>query len=198
MIGQHVVDQFTFHLHRFLTTRLPPHPSAAGGSAGGGASSAAGGPAPSLQDLLSYITAQRLSSEVQVWAELYPRNLSHVPATHFFGAPAAPPPAAASGVDAAPGAAGAAGGGGSSGSSAAAAAAAQALQALAGQRQDEPHAAERPDEGAQLAQQPLFALLEAAGGGAAGGPPGGAATQAAATVAAWAAAAALSRWLFRL
>lgn len=53
-IGQHVVDQFTFHLHHFLTTRVPPH--APGTSAA----------APSLQQLLDFIRSQRMSSEVQV------------------------------------------------------------------------------------------------------------------------------------
>lgn len=60
-IGQHVVDQFTYHLHHFLTSRVPPSTSGAGGYSGG-----AGAAAPSLQQLLDFIRSQRMSSEVQV------------------------------------------------------------------------------------------------------------------------------------
>lgn len=63
VIGQHIVDQFTFYLHQFLTTRVPPHSP---GRASDGSSRGAGKPPPSLQQLLDFIRSQRMSSEVQV------------------------------------------------------------------------------------------------------------------------------------
>jgi phosphatidylinositol glycan class K len=89
-IGQHVVDEVSFYLHQFLTTHVPAHPAASPGSAATAAgSSGSGGSArrvPSMQQLVDFIFSQRLSSELQVRTDLYPRPLVSVPVTHFFGA----------------------------------------------------------------------------------------------------------------
>ena len=169
--------QVTFYLHHFLTTRLPPH---AGASAGGGNTSSggdgAGGAAPSMQQLVDYISSQRLSSELQVRTDLYPRALADVPVTHFFGAAA---PAAQGG-----GSGDAAGSGSGTPEPAVGA-------LLAAAQQGNSHAPETAHAAAgQPAQRaPLFALLEAAGGGACGG---GSAQAAVAVVVGWAAVAALA------
>lgn len=95
-IGLHLSDQFTFFLHHFLTTRLPPHPSVATSAT---TSSSTVPPAagsqhpPSLQEVLDFIRGQSLASEVQVRTDLFPRRLADVAVTEFFGGglmPAAP------------------------------------------------------------------------------------------------------------
>lgn len=171
----------TFHLHAFLTARLPPHPAASGAASNGqgGAAHASAATGPSLQQLLDYVSGQRLSSEVQVRSDLHPRRPADVPVAHFFGgaeagarrAGAARAAAAALQSQAAqPGGQGADG----------APAAATAATALAAMRQ-------QPASGAQL-----FALLEAAGGSRGWGRSShGISPAAAATAAAWAGAAVL-------
>ncbi|KAL4437977.1 hypothetical protein ABPG77_004198 [Micractinium sp. CCAP 211/92] len=91
VIGQHIVDQFTFYLHQFLTTRVPPRSPT---WAADGSSRGVGKPPPSLQQLLDFIRSQRMSSEVQVRTDLFPHRLSDMAVTAFFGESAAPAGAA--------------------------------------------------------------------------------------------------------
>jgi hypothetical protein len=91
-VGQHVVDQMSYHLQAFLR-RLAPHPAAhdLAADAGGPGTAAA---SPSLQQMLDHVAAQRLSSEVQVRQDLSPRSPTQVPITDFFAAPVGWPHAA--------------------------------------------------------------------------------------------------------
>ena len=179
-IGQHIVDQFSFHLQRFLT-RLPLRRHAA----------AVADPVPSLQQLLDYIVGQRLSSDVQVRSDLFPRRLAAVPVTEFFGG-AAPLHAAAAAV-----------GNSSSGSRGAAAAMAVALLALALERQGntalQVAAVTRQQPWVAETRQPLGAMLEAAGGSlsllSASRQPAGAGWGTAA--AAWVVALFVAHWLLQ-
>lgn len=180
-IGQHVVDQFTFHLHQFLTTRLPP------AQATHGDPPLAAQP-PSLQQLLDFIAAQRLSSEVQVRTDLYPHCLADIPVTHFFGGAGEPPAAAGS----------------SGNSSSSGSAAAQDLLALAqGQGQQTPLAycysapAGQPAAGGDAPDGKLYFDLLAAAGGSGSGGGVRESQQVVPVVVAWAAAAALAHRLLR-
>lgn len=184
VIGQHVVDQLTFHLHAFLTTRLPPHPSVARAGGSSGSSGGQGGAVPSLQQLLDYITAQRMSSDLQVRTDLYPRRLVDVPVTHFFAA--APAVGGSSG--------------GSSGKAAAEALQRLAVQPVPGGELPEAAAAQQQYFWQEMQQQQqgsrLFMLLEAANGGAGSSvlQSGGAA---AVVMAAWAATGLLAHRLLK-
>lgn len=174
-----IAPQVTFYLHQFLTTRVPARPAASPGSTGA-AGGSAGGRVPSMQQLVDFLSSQRLSSEVQVRTDLYPHNLADVPVTHFFGA--AGPAERHTGV-AAPVPGGNSGGGLEDAVGALLAAAPQpggvSSDAAA-------HAvSSRPKQA-----PPLFALLETAGGS--GSDSGSRGTQAAALVAAWAAIALLA------
>lgn len=165
-IGLHVVDQASYHLHHFLTTRLPPDPAAADGvsaaASGGGSIRGSGSRTrgPSLQQLVDYLGGQRMSSEVQLRTDLFPRCLTDVAAAEFFGTT----------VDGRGLASGSSSGddGGSEGTSAAARAL-MALAAAAHEQQTGNHGL--PVSGAVLQglppQRRLFALLEHAGGRAA-------------------------------
>lgn len=205
VVGQHVVDQLSFHLHQFLW-RLPPHPAAdtepghdARSGATSGSSGSGPGPSPSLQQLLDYLGAQRLSSEVQVRTDLSPRHPARVAVTDFFGA-AMPGAPAAGGASPAPvGCVGA----GAEGSRAAA-----ALLQLAAQQQRGHGTAAAARQGQQQCwhqhqhrQQllPLWQQLEAAGGSsdAASWLVAGRGTEAAVVAAAWAIAVVLLRVLLQ-
>lgn len=187
-VSAHPTTQVSFYLHQFLTTRVPPHPAVTGGGAGHSTSlsGSGGGRVPSMQQLVGFLSSQRLSSEVQVRTDLYPRALADVPVTHFFGA--ARPTEHQAGA-AAPAQ------GGSSGSDLEAAA---AVLMDAAQRSSEDcsgaaatNMCSRPPPAA-----PLFALLEAAGGGSSSDTGGS--TQAAAVVAvAWVAAALLAHRMMK-
>ncbi|EFN57492.1 hypothetical protein CHLNCDRAFT_34727 [Chlorella variabilis] len=180
VVGQHVVDQLSFHLHQFLSGSGP-------------------GPSPSLQQLLDYLGAQRLSSEVQVRTDLSPRHPARVAVTDFFGA-AMPGAPAAGGASPAPvGCVGA----GAEGSRAAA-----ALLQLAAQQQRGHGTAAAARQGQQQCwhqhqhrQQllPLWQQLEAAGGSsdAASWLVAGRGTEAAVVAAAWAIAVVLLRVLLQ-
>lgn len=173
-----MVDQFTFYLHQFLTTRLPAHPAA--GGAPGQAGTAQG--VPSMQQLLDFITSQRLSSEVQVRTDLFPRPLARLPVTHFFGGAAA-----AEGLE--DGAAGLGGDGGAS--------AASALRLLAGAQQgaegEAPASTAVKLHSVSGSRAKLFGLLEAAGSGGGGDAERSSAlVTAAAAAAAWVALAVLA------
>ena len=199
-VGQHIVDQLSFHLHQFLM-RLPPHPSsipAALAAAGNSSSSSSGGsgggsPGPSLQQLLDHISGQRLSSEVQVRTDLSPRRPADVPVLEFFGGPAAAASVAVPG----------------SGEGEGMSSAVQALRLLAQEQREQGAAAaaagntEAQQRQQQVTQEeetpgmPLFELLAGAAGDSSPARPPFHTSQAAAVAAAWAAAVALSRCLFK-
>lgn len=173
-IGQHVVDEVSFYLHQFLTTRVPAHSGAGAGSARGAAPGGSGGLVPSMQQLVDFVSSQRLSSEVQVRTDLYPRALAGVPVTHFFGA------AGAAGRQARAAEPAQVGGNGLQ-------SAAGALMGAAQQPSDAFSSAAPVVSSRRTQPLPLFAALEAAGGRGGGGS---ASSQAAALVAAaWAAVA---------
>jgi ABC-type transport system substrate-binding protein len=203
VVGQHLVDQISLHLHTFLW-RLPPHPAAPaalthpadGGGSGGGRRAhgrrKSGGGGPSMQELISYITGQQLASEIEVQAERSPRRLGAIPVTDFFGAAADQMPTKH--ATAGP----------------ASMLLAVALTQLAqqdggqsgGQQQQQQHGkamAERRSSPVQTEQhwqnEPLFELLQAAGATVDSAQRQRHATEAAAVAAAWAVAVALSRLL---
>lgn len=181
-VSAHPTIQVSFYLHQFLTTRVPPHPAVTGGGAGHSTSlsGSGGGRVPSMQQLVGFLSSQRLSSEVQVRTDLYPRALADVPVTHFFGA--ARPTEHQAGA-AAPAQ------GGSSGSDLEAAA---AVLMAAAQHASEgwSGAAARDMRSRPPPAAPLFALLEAAGGGSSS--DNGSAQAAAVVAVAWVAAALLA------
>ncbi|KAL4425650.1 hypothetical protein ABPG75_009666 [Micractinium tetrahymenae] len=186
-IGQHVVDQFTFYLHHFLTTRVPP--PASSGSAAGGARGV-GLSVPSLQQLLDFIRSQRMSSEVQVRADLFPHRLSDVPVNTFFGQGAAP---AVPATPAAPAAQ-------RRGSDADGTNAAQALLQRAAARRAAAAAPVTPSPWQSQLEQSGRSLFEAVEAAGAGSSPQGSrkpAASPAAVAGAWAAALAVSWWLLQ-
>lgn len=132
---------------------------------------------PSMQQLVDFVSSQRLSSEVQVRTDLYPRALARVPVTHFFGAAGAagrqataakPAQVGGTGLESAVG----------------------ALMGAAQQPSDASLNASPAVSSRRTQPQPLFAALEAAGRG--GGGSSGSPQAAALVVAAWAAVALLA------
>ncbi|KAL4859960.1 putative GPI-anchor transamidase [Chlorella vulgaris] len=203
VVGQHLVDQISLHLHTFLW-RLPPHPAAPaalthpadGGGSGGGRRAhgrrTSGGGGPSMQELISYITGQQLASEIEVQAERSPRRLGAMPVTDFFGAAADQMPTKHATADPV--------------SMRSAAALTQLAQQDGGQsgiqqQQQQQHGkavaeCSSPMQTEQHWQDvPLFELLQAAGATVNSAQQQRHATEAAAVAAAWAVAVALSRLL---
>jgi len=69
MVGNYLIDEFTHHLHQYINRFIVSDPNSN----------------PSFQELLEFISRQKLSSEIQRDASKYNASGSHVPILDHFG-----------------------------------------------------------------------------------------------------------------